>query len=187
MTTKTTKKKKIVIGTERFPITPQTQKKFIVRFYGDDIILFIRSFLKTVPLPIVNDQFVATDALINAIIRCWFNKNSEPGIVEGKSTQVLMVNNETTAVLNIFNVGLGENNTLAEIKKLMKKQRKSSSPKTSVGEMERIFSRLFNITTLVLRRCNIEIEGSIPTQQDVLLSNNMLEKFQEITTINSPF
>ncbi len=184
--------KKVVLQTTSFTIQPSTQSKFIPRFFGDNIIVFVRSFLGKQVLPVVNNESLATTALIDAVIKCWFISNSTLEDVPDRDTKVRLLNfsNEAKDTYSLFGLTFLETARprFTDVKKAFKKQIKRALPIfTNAAQRNKIFSDLLNLTNLILRRCGDETKGFIATKLDMDAINKLLTQFKERIKLTSPF
>ncbi len=178
-------KKNYILKTTSYTIQSYTDKKFIPRYFGNNIIVFITSFLGKIKLPIVNNKFVATNALIDAIIKYWFilNSTKENVSYQNRKIRLLNYNDETIYIYNYFGLTFLNTNRpeFVNVKKIFKKQIKRNYP-IYIDSIHQniIFSDLFNLTNLVSDKCKAAMNTVIITELDIKAINNLLNEFQKV-------
>ncbi len=179
----------------------QPPPDFIPRFYSDDIIVFIQEFLcnrfgisiDSECLPIVDFNFVVTNALVKGIIRCWFKINSKIITINKKRRRILRFTKETRNIYKFFGFSLNKRpgQRIGDVLKLVSSKIRASEPMyEDENEAEQVFNELLSLTGLVYRRCEINIKDRFlnqSTEQDLDAIRHLREMFRQKINISSPF
>ncbi len=174
-------------------IRPSTNKSFIPRFFNDEIIVWLNTFLVEElggkKLPIINKKFIATRSIINISLECWFNSNSsfkditiikKDGTSIIKNVKILDINDKTILWSSLLGVKLSEDMILrfSDYKKLIKIKTFSEKPIFKKGEENIIFIELEKKTDFIKRRCG-KITTTSSTDEDIKAINKMVDDFKK--------
>jgi len=184
--------KRVSTGEQEFDINSTTNPSFRPRFFNDRLTAFVSIELEKdkFKLPVVNFRMIMSKKVVDFVIRCWFDSNSNTEDVEKttksgdkvtKPTLVLKMNKKTNDFFKLFGVSesrfLDRVLEISDVRRLIDIRGIAIKPLFTKGQRARVFTSLKKISDFLARKCGLDSGSS--TQFDLDAIMEMIKKFKK--------